>query len=244
MRFRLPLRLQLGRALPLGLGLTFRLRFGIALRPQLGIALHLRLRIAFRLRLGLCRFGGIAPGLCFRLDFLIGRLLARLHYDEICDGSGRDEHSKYRRYEQRAILSRPRGLRRRRVRELNGLLDRRSRALLGFGAGDALLEPRPVGSRHGAGAAVVRGGAAAQLGGLARRERRIHALRKLPHVELEVVRVVAVLDRTPELEIHFPGSQRLGSAGGLLDAGLARYDERRFLLRYRRLPLCGALERL
>ena len=136
-------------ALRLGFGLAFCLRFGITLRLRFGVA--------FRLRLGLCRFSSIAPRPCFRLELLSGRLLARLHYNEISDGTGSDEHPKYRRHEQRAPLLGARGFRRRRICELDGLVDRRSRALLGFGAWDTPLKPRPVGSRQGAGAAVVGG---------------------------------------------------------------------------------------
>src|SRR6185436_10557478 len=44
---------------------------------------------------------------------------------------------------------------------------------------------------------------AAQLGDLAFRQGRVDAGRELLHVELEVVRVVAVLDRAPELELDF-----------------------------------------
>src|SRR5207249_6166015 len=121
---------------------------------------------------GLCRFGGLAPGLCLRLDLLSSRLLAWVPYNEISDGTGRDEHPKRSRHKERPFFPGLRGFRRRRVCELDGLLDRRSRTLLGLGTRGAPLEPRPVGSRHGAGAAVVRGRAAAQFGGLARRKRR------------------------------------------------------------------------
>ncbi len=172
LRFRLPLHLELGRTLLLRVRRPFRPRLGLALRLGFGVAL--RLSIALRLRLGLRRFGRVAPGLCLRLDPLSGRLLARLHYNKISDGgSGRDERPKYRRYEHRATFLCSRGLRQGRVRELDGLVDRRSSAFLDFGTRGTPLEPRPVGSRHGAGAAVVRGGAAAQFGGLAARFDRV-----------------------------------------------------------------------
>src|SRR6185503_15155341 len=59
-----------------------------------------------------------------------------------------------------------------------------------------------VRDRLGLGAGFL-GRDAAQLGDLALGERRVDAGWKLLHVEVEVVRIVAVLDRAPELELDF-----------------------------------------
>src|SRR5438094_308716 len=54
----------------------------------------------------------------------------------------------------------------------------------------------------------------AQLGDLALRERRVDAIRELLYVELEVVRVIAVLDRAPELELDLlAAALRAGARG-------------------------------